>query len=232
MNPQTPQHVRLNKHLVDLGLADSRRKADESIEAGQVLVNGIVASVGTKVLTTDSVTYKGKSGTKREHITIRFNKPVGYVSSHVAEPTEKTLFKLLPKSFAHLKIAGRLDKDSHGLMILSSDGQLVQRLSHPSNGKLKEYVVMLNKEFATVDKPKLTTGVKLDDGLSTFVSAKQLAPKRLRVTLREGRNRQVRRTFEALGYVVTDLERTQLGTTQLGRLMSGTFEFIHNSEDL
>jgi len=218
--------IRLNKQLVELGLSASRRKADEAIEHGLVLVNGELAGLGDMVDLADRIVLNGKSGKSRGNITIVLNKPPGYVCSHTAQGSEKTIFRLLPKNFSSLKIAGRLDKDSQGLLLLSSDGDLVQKLSHPSAGKSKEYIVNLKTSFNSPDKKKLLAGVSLNDGISRFESLKILSQTRLRVVLQEGKNRQIRRCFESLGYLVIKLERTRLGSIELGTLAQGKFEFV------
>jgi len=220
--------MRLNKYLVEAGLADSRRKADEAIKDGKVSIDGRIAVLGDTATAESEVYLNGQQGQKRNHVTIAFNKPVGLVSSHTKQGVDETLFSLLPKTFAHLKIAGRLDKDSQGLVILSSDGELIQKLSHPSSGKEKEYIVLLHSDYRTADTKTLLNGIKLDDGLSKFVSVKQLSPRRLRVILQEGRNRQIRRSFNELGYKVALLERIRIGDIELSALQPGKYIFLHN----
>ncbi len=222
--------MRLNKRLVELGLAVSRRKADEAIAAGEVRVNGQLAGLGTPVSEDDTVQLRGKSGKPQKPIYVAFNKPVGYVCSHTAQGNSKTIFVLLPKTFAHLKIAGRLDEDSSGLVILSSDGNFIHSLSHPSSRKEKEYIVGLDRTLLSVDLKRLKTGIKIDGEIRTFQKISQLNPTTLRVILTEGRNRQIRRMFENLGYDVMHLQRIRVGNYQLGTLANGKHAVIQPSE--
>lgn len=226
--------TRLNKRLVDLGLAASRRKADELIQDGGVMMNGEqVTNMATQVSESDTITLFGREGKVREHIYIAFHKPVGYVCTHrVQTDRQKTIFDLLPLSFAGLKIAGRLDKDSQGLMVLSSDGNFIQDISHPSRGKRKTYLVTLDKPLRQADKASLLSGVKLKDGISTFTSVSQIKPHLLRVMMSEGKNRQIRRTLEKLGYKVRTLERTRMGGLELGVLKAGEHRFIKPEDAL
>lgn len=219
---------RINKRLVDLGLAASRRKADELIADGAVTVNGQqVTSLGGKVEDSDVIALYGREGKVRDHVYIAFNKPVGYVCTHrVQTDKQKTIFDLLPLSFASLKIAGRLDKDSQGLMVLSSDGAFIQAVSHPSQGKSKMYVVGLDKAITPVHSAELMRGIKLKDGLSKFETITRIRAQQLRVTMSEGRNRQIRRSFEELGYKVKMLERVKIGKLELGMMRPGMHRFI------
>lgn len=230
MIPSESATTRLNKRMVELGLADSRRKADILIEACQVKINGRLAPIGSQVIRSDKISLLGKTGVDRSDITIKFYKPTGYICSHLKNSRSKTIFKLLPKAFSSLKIAGRLDRNSQGLMLLSSDGDLIQFLSHPSSGKEKEYLVTLTKPFDKSLVRSLTRGVELDDGISRFVKASLLQPTKLRLVLTEGRNRQIRRTFEKLGYKVAILERTRIGNISLGTLAAGKYQFVKESD--
>ncbi len=225
---------RLNKRLVELGLASSRRKADELITGGAVQVDGkVVTTLSTQVIPNQTVTLYGRSGQERTHIYLAFNKPVGFVCTHRSQTSkQKTIFDLLPLSFAGLKIAGRLDKDSQGLMILSSDGEFIQSITHPSRGKLKTYLVTVDKPVSQAHRDQLGKGVKLKDGKSTFSTVASIKPTLLRVSLSEGRNRQVRRTFEQLGYRVKVLERTRIGKLDLGQLKPGDHRFIKPGDAL
>lgn len=222
--------MRLNKRLVELGLSPSRRKADESIVAKEVTINGQVAKLGDTVTEIDRIELRGKSGSSKKPIYVAFHKPVGYVCSHVAQGNNKTIFSLLPKTFAQLKIAGRLDEDSSGLVILSSDGNFIHTLSHPSSAKEKEYVVGLNKALIAVDLKRLRLGIDIDGEIRKFQKISQLNTTTFRVILTEGRNRQIRRMFESLGYRVTHLQRIRIGKYQLNTLGVGKHSVIQPSE--
>lgn len=227
MNPSGPK-ARINKILVELGLADSRRKADQLISSGIVTINGEVARVGDLVSHNDNVKLEGKSGKTREHITLLFNKPKGYICSHSKQGDVQTIFSILPKKFGSLKIAGRLDKDSQGLVVLSSDGEFINKMSHPSQQKLKTYIVDINKPLLPHDKQRLSSGVILTDGLSTFVNLRTVTKKQLRFSLTEGRNRQIRRTLSQLGYKVTRLERIAMGEYKLESIPIGKYVFVNS----
>ncbi len=219
--------TRLNKQLVQLGLAPSRRKADELISAGQVMVNNqIVTELGTLVSESDVVSVKGKTGEIKENIYVAYNKPRGEVCSHSSELGDKTIFASLPKSFLSLKIAGRLDKDSEGLVILSSDGDFVNKVSHPSQQKEKLYIVTTRQPVDKQSLTKLEAGVKLDDGLAKAYKTRSLPGNRVSLVLQEGRKRQIRKMFEAIDRPVVRLERIQVGAYRNDRLKPGEYVFI------
>lgn len=226
MNLTNPK-IRINKRLVELGLVDSRRKADKLIASAQVTINGEIAKIGGVVSYKDSIKLDGKSGKLRNDITLLFNKPKGYICSHDKQGDVPTIFSILPKKFESLKIAGRLDKDSQGLVILSSNGKLINQLSHPSQDKLKTYVVNINKPLEPTDKKRLSSGVILTDGISTFIGLKSITKQQLRFSLTEGRNRQIRRTLSQLGYKVTKLQRIGIGDYKLESITSGDYKFIN-----
>lgn len=224
--------IRINKELVSLGLVQSRRRADELIGSGQVTINGKIASIGDLVNKTDLIQLSGRKGGHRTDITLILNKPKGYICSHTQQGDTPTIFSILPKKFRTLKIAGRLDKDSQGLVVLSSDGELINKLSHPGSGKLKTYVVDINKPIMASDKRRLSAGVILPDGVSTFINLKTITLQKLRFSLAEGRNKQIRRTLSQIGYKVTKLERISLGDFQLRSIPIGKYRFVDvNTEE-
>lgn len=225
--------IRINKRLVELGLASSRRKADEYISQQRVLVNGkLIDQLGTLVQAEDKITLDGKTGQSKADIYIAYNKPRGELCSHVSQRRSKTIFENLPKAFNALKIAGRLDKDSEGLVILSSNGDFVQKVAHPSAQKEKEYLVSSDTKITPAVISSLLAGVKLDDGLATAKTAKLLKGNRALVVLTQGRKRQLRRMFEKLGCPLSMLERIRVGNYRNDQLQTGEFVFIKPEEVL
>lgn len=220
--------MRLNKYIA-LSTGLSRRAADDAIYRNRVLVNGHAPSAGQQVSQSDSVTLDGTAITPPVNtMTIMLNKPVGYVCSREGQGS-KTIYELLPAELAILKPVGRLDKDSEGLLLLTNDGILAQQLTHPSYQKTKVYEITLGSPLQPLHRQMISDhGINLDDGVS------QLQLERLRdnndtvwrVSMHEGRNRQIRRTFEALGYTVRKLYRTQFGEYNLGGLEVGSFDKI------
>ncbi len=217
--------MRLNKYIARSS-ALSRRAADLAIKEGRVTINRRTAILGDQVAQGDDVTLDGRSITPSvKTLTIMLNKPAGYVCSRTGQGS-KTIYDLLPEKYRHLNPAGRLDKDSSGLLIMTSDGALAERLTHPRYGKQKIYQVTLNKTLELPDKNRLLSGVMLKDGLSKFIKVNNYSNTVCEVSLNEGRNRQIRRTFNSLGYKVIELHRTQFGPYELGNLKPGAIKVI------
>lgn len=219
--------MRINKFIA-LGTTLSRRGADRAIQMKRVRINGELAQPGSEVKDGDSVTLDEAVITTPDSLqTILFHKPAGYVCSKRGQGNV-TIYELLPESMRVLNPVGRLDKDTSGLLLLTNDGELAQQLAHPSNQKEKVYEVKLNKPLTPDDFEKITkTGVLLGDGLSKFqldyINDQNLE---WRITMHEGRNRQIRRTFQALDYKIEKLHRTQFGDYTLGNLTTGKFTTI------
>jgi 23S rRNA pseudouridine2605 synthase len=239
--------IRLNKFIAEK-TGVSRRQADLLIAAGRVEINGKIAVLGQKIAENATICVDGQSiSTVVEPITILLNKPVGYLSSRRSQGGDPTVYDLLPAEYKKLKTAGRLDKDSSGLMILSSDGDLIQRLTHPRYQKTKIYEIKLDKPLEPLHQQMISDfGVDLPDGKSQLILEKLDKDKphgllryarndgtgyndrtTWQVTMHEGRNRQIRRTFAALGYKITKLHRTHLGPYSLGKLKTGKFIILH-----
>ena len=226
-----PQSIRLNKFLAER-LGVSRREADEVISAGKVKIDGTVAQLGARVDFSSKVWYNGKTiPFNTDYLYVALNKPVGYVCSRRAQGSTPTLYELLPQKYQKLKTVGRLDKDSSGLILLTNDGDFAYQMTHPKFHKEKIYEVELDHPLEPLHQQMISDyGVMLDDGPSKFVVvASATGPiERLHFTviLSEGRNRQIRRTFAALGYRVTALHRTQFGPYQLAGLAPGKCEVV------
>ena len=222
---------RLNKYLAfHLGL--SRREADNLIAAGQVDVAGEKAILGTRVEEGQPVTVKGELITPKVAYTyVAFHKPVGYVSSRKQQGDIPTLYSLLPEEYHQLKPVGRLDKDSGGLLILTDDGDFAYQMTHPKFYKVKTYEVSLDKPLEPLHQQMISDyGIQLEDGPSKLSLERQDdSRKNWVVTMHEGRNRQIRRTFLALGYGVTKLHRTSFGPYALNGLASGKFEIVNKT---
>ena len=182
--------MRINKYIA-AGSSLSRRAADSAITAGRVSINGKPANLGSEVQSTDTVCLDGaKLTVPHAHTTVLLNKPVGYVCSRNGQGS-KTIFELLPPDYQHLQPVGRLDKDSSGLLLLTNDGSLANRLTHPRYAKTKVYDVALDKPLQPLHHQMICdNGITLEDGLSQFQIALAGHDRRkCTVTMQEGRNR-------------------------------------------
>lgn len=224
--------MRINKYIAAAsGL--SRRAADLAIEQGKVRINGTKPLTGQNVQDSDVVTLDDRTLTApASHTTVILNKPSGYVVSREGQGS-RTIYDLLPPDLHHLKPVGRLDKDSSGLLLLTTDGQLAQELTHPKYQKEKIYEVTLNKPLTPAATARLRQGVSLEDGVSHLTVTPLKKPHDTptsqtiyEVRMHEGRNRQIRRTFDAIGHKVTQLHRINFGPYGLARLRSGGWTHV------
>lgn len=217
---------RLNKYLA-FHLGVSRREADLFIEKGQVAINGQTAILGARLKEGDTVTVQNKPVEERSAYTyLLFNKPVGYVSSRRQQGDNPTLYDLLPPEYHNLKPVGRLDKDSSGLLILTDDGDLAYQMTHPKFYKVKNYEITLDTPLEPLHQQMISDfGIALEDGPSKL-SLERRNDERTDwlVTMHEGRNRQIRRTFDTLSYNVTALHRISFGPHSLEDLKPGEFK--------
>ncbi len=220
-----PEPVRLQKYLADAGIC-SRRSAEAMIAQGEVWVNGAVAKLGQKIIPgEDRVTTNGKSvrTTPQPRITLAMHKPRGLVCSNDDAHNPETIFTVLPREFAKLRFfcAGRLDKDSEGLVILTTDGDLAHRLMHPSNVVVKRYHVILEKPFPARRLPLLIKGIVFEGERLKVERASLISPTaahestNLDVHMHHGKKREIRLLFTTLGYDVKRLRRYQIGGFRL-----------------
>lgn len=224
------EKIRLNKFLaIQLGI--SRRQADDLIGQGKVTINTKKASLGARITSSDEIAVSGSklAQNQREFQYLLLNKPTGYVCSRRKQGNSETIYALLPQNLHQLKPVGRLDKDSSGLLLLTNDGDFTFKMTHPSFQKTKEYEVRLDQSLQPLHQQMIADfGIGLSDGTS------QLGLERLdesrthwRVIMSEGRNRQIRRTFSALGYEVIELHRYIFGPYNLPpNLKPGEYIFI------
>lgn len=226
---QAPEGERLQRLISRAGVA-SRRKAEELIRKRRVTVNGKVAELGQRALPGDDVRVDGKQLPQSEGpVTYLLHKPPGYVTTASDERGRQTVLDLLPPT-PGLHPVGRLDRDSEGLLLLTTDGDLTLRLTHPRYGVEKEYRVWCKE--GRVDGgvlARLTAGVELEDGPASVVSARP-APGGAVVVLTEGRKREVRRLFQAVDRTVVRLLRTRVGELKLGDLPVGGFRELSAKE--
>ena len=222
--------LRLNKFLAER-LGVSRREADDLIASGKVLVNDKPVVLGARIDKNDKVCYNNKIVKfDNEFLYIAMNKPVGYVCSRRAQGDAPTLYDLLPEKYQKLKTVGRLDKDSSGLILLTNDGDFAFEMTHPKFHKEKIYKVELDRDLSPLHQQMISDyGIDLEDGKSKFTVIREEEfndRKHFMVVLNEGRNRQIRRTFQAVGYRVVKLHRITFGKFELKELKPGAVEEI------
>ena len=222
--------MRLNRYLAAAGVG-SRRHCDELIEAGRVTVNGqVCTNFSTQPVEGDHVKVDHRLVRLDLPRTILLHKPAGFVSTRRDPHARNTIFDLLPAKFSSLFNVGRLDTQSEGLLIITNDGELAQRLTHPRYKVDKEYEVFLDRPWNPELTAKLTRGILLDGQRARIARLHTVTSLRLRVVLQQGINRQIRRMFEALGYKVKRLVRTRIGDLRLGELPLGHWRPVTKSE--
>jgi 23S rRNA pseudouridine2605 synthase len=229
MLQQSSNSLRLNKYLA-LHLGVSRREADNLIAQQKVTINGQVATLGARFSEGDKIAVNGKElQGKTDYQYIALNKPSGYVCSRKQQGDNPTIYELLPPSYHHLKTVGRLDRESSGLILLSNDGDFTYHMTHPSFSKTKIYNVRLESSLTPLHQQMINDyGINLEDGPSKLQLERMNETDRKSwiVTMHEGRNRQIRRTFGSLGYTVLKLHRTNFGNYSLGDIQPGKFEIV------
>jgi len=222
--------LRLNRFLAAAGIG-SRRHCDELIEAGRVTINGKPCiDFSFQPGERDHVKVDGKLVHIDLPFTIILHKPAGFVSTKSDPHARDTIFDLLPRKFPRLFNVGRLDAQSEGLLILTNDGELAQRLTHPRYKIDKEYEMILSRQWDPALTSKLLRGIFLDGQRARISRLHSITPARLRVVLRQGINRQIRRMFEQVGYEVKRLVRIRIGNLRLGDLPRGHWRALTKSE--
>lgn len=221
---------RLNKFISSCGIC-SRRKADEYILSGAVAVNGkVVKELGTKVYDDDSVTLNGESISKvTEKKYILINKPIGYVTTSKEQFNRPCVLDLIKEDIRVYPV-GRLDMFSEGMLILTNDGDFVNLVIHPKKHVSKTYEVGVNKDIEISDIEKLKNGVDIGGYITKDAKAKKIDNRNIVITIFEGKNRQIRKMCEMLGYKVIKLRRIKIGNLEMNNLLPGEYKYLTQQE--
>jgi len=233
--PDAVEAIRLNKYIANAGIC-SRREADDLIQSGAVAINGvIVTELGTKVLPTDSVQYGGETLHSEKKKYLLLNKPKGYITT-VDDPQERRTVMALVRDACKERLypVGRLDRNTTGLLIFTNDGEMAKKLTHPRYGIKKVYHVELDRALSRGDMDKILDGIELEDGL---VKVDEIAyidenknKKEIGIEIHTGKNRVIRRIFEALGYEVVKLDRTMFAGLTKKDISRGMWRFLTEKE--
>lgn len=222
---------RLNKYLADCGIC-SRREADRMIEAGRVIVNGVPAQMGMRISEMDDITVDGRPLDKKDRkVVLAYYKPVGVTCTEKDKYAEKTIRDAIDYPF-RVTYAGRLDKDSEGLLLLTNDGDLINGLMRAANYHEKEYLVRVNKPITDTFLQKMAEGVFLKE-LNVQTRPCQVEKEGkfvFRIVLTQGLNRQIRRMCRALGFDAQGIKRVRVANITIGKLKPGNYRLLTAEE--
>ncbi|MDD3419612.1 MAG: pseudouridine synthase [Candidatus Gastranaerophilales bacterium] len=222
--------TRINKFIAQNGLA-SRRGADDLISEGKVKLNGkTVTEPGVLVSEKDSIIVNGQKIEPQKKVYMVFYKPPGYITTRDDEKGRKTIYEFFPEKFKSLKPAGRLDKDSSGLLLMTNDGELIQKMTHPKIKVAKIYRVAIKGKITMPELEKLAAGVEIEKGKTAYAECLILEATKekseLEVILYQGYNRQIRRMMELIGHGVISLKRIQHATLTLHGMNRGDYKIL------
>lgn len=226
--------MRINKFLASCGIA-SRRECDKLITEGKVLVNGRRAGLGLDVSDEDDIIVDGKKVAVKKNEYYILNKPKGYLSTVSDDKGRKTVMDLMPSGVGRIYPVGRLDYDSEGLLILTTDGALAQHLTHPSNEVPKTYLVKIEGTATEADLNPIRSGIEIEGGYVTKKCKAHIVETnkeytKIHVTITEGKNREIRRMFAAIGKEVSLLKRIKVGELTLRGLDRGSWRKLSKDE--
>ena len=232
IDPNEP--IRLNKFLANAGVC-SRREADEFIQAGVVSVNGkVVTELGTKVLRSDEIKFHDQPVSIEKKVYVLLNKPKDYVTTSDDPQQRKTVMDLVKGACPErIYPVGRLDRNTTGVLLLTNDGDMASKLTHPKFLKKKVYHVFLDKDVSMADLQKIADGIELEDGevhADAIEYANEEAHNQVGIEIHSGKNRIVRRIFESLGYRVVRLDRVQFAGLTKKNLRRGDWRFLTEQE--
>lgn len=218
--------MRINKYLAAAGVA-SRRECDKLISDGKVKINGRVAELGTEVGGEDEVFVNGNKVTIKKNEYYLLNKPKGYICSVSDDKGRKTVMDLMPQGAGRIYPVGRLDYDSEGLLIMTTDGELAQKLTHPSNEVPKTYLVKVEGTVTETALNPIRSGIEIDGYVTKKCKAHIVetnkAYTKIHITITEGKNREIRKMFAAIGKEVMLLKRIKIGEISLRGLDRGSY---------
>jgi len=213
--------MRINRYLAQAGLG-SRRSVEDLIHFGRITVNGTKPDLGYQVAEGDDVRMDGKPIQPASTFTyLMFNKPPGYLCSRGDTHDRPTVYDLLPKEHQTLHYVGRLDMDSRGLLFFTNDGDLTLKLTHPSQGVLRTYAVRTKQPLSEEDVEDLLGGIEVEPGVVFRAADVEATQTGYRLSLREGKKREIRRLLHSLRHHVIDLKRISFGDVRLGDLPEG-----------
>ncbi len=225
--------MRINKYLASSGVA-SRRDCDRLIQEGKVLVNGKVATLGLDVVEGDEIKFNGNIVSVKKNEYYILNKPKGYICSVSDDKGRKTVLDLMPDNVGRIYPVGRLDYDSEGLIILTTDGNLAQHLTHPSNEVPKTYLVKIEGTITENALNPIRSGIEIDGVMTKKCKAHIVETNKeytkIHVTITEGRNREIRKMFAAIGKDVSLLKRIKIGEITLRGLDRGAYRKLNKQE--
>ena len=230
MSQETPQGIRINKYLSEAGHC-SRRAADKLLEQGRITINGVKPEMGTRVQPDDVVAVDGEAigGPQEERILIAYHKPIGIVCTTDQRREKDNIIDAIRFPTRIFPI-GRLDKMSEGLIFLTNDGDIVNKILRARNQHEKEYVVTVNREFDETFLSMMASGVAILDTVTRPCEVEAITKRTFRIVLTQGLNRQIRRMCEALGYRVVKLCRERIMNVELGDLAVGTYRHLDDHE--
>jgi 23S rRNA pseudouridine2605 synthase len=222
--------VRLNQYLARAGFG-SRRACEDLIREGAVTINGHrLRELAVRVAPDDRVLVHGKPVKMPLPLVAVLHKPAGYLCTSADSTAAKTIYDLLPTHWPRVVYVGRLDKESEGLLVVTNDGDLSQRLTHPSSKLRKTYVVTLDREFDFTLGPKMKKGFPIEEGFARMEEIFRLGPRTCKVVLTQGIKRQIREMFFRVGYEVKRLVRVRIGGLELGSLPAGQHRVLTQDE--
>jgi 23S rRNA pseudouridine2605 synthase len=231
--PKPPEGIRLNRYVANAGIC-SRREADELIKNGKIKLNGkIVTEMGIKVMPGDSVVYKGKKINPEKKVYILLNKPKDYVTTTSDPEGRKTVMDILKNACKERVFpVGRLDRSTTGVLLITNDGDLAKKLTHPSHKQKKIYQVSLDRNLTKNDLLAIAEGIELEDGMiaADAISYIEDNKSEIGIEIHSGKNRIVRRIFEHLGYDIKKLDRVYFAGLTKKNLPRGKWRFLSEKE--